>query len=232
MKKILALVLMLMLALSSTAFAGDLGIQMIGGEDTTTVPMSLDDLQLGTNYEIDGYSWVIPEDFQFVDYFGQFKKDANYKASQDSHNDGNHVYYQKPVDYWTWYYTDASWQSSGANGEFAWLLMDVTNLQKKPVAFMEETSIKVVYDDEYEFVGWMRQINYDYNKAVYRYGASTVGGPVAVLHPDNEEAIDMMYTGTYVFGCTLPNSVVEDKSAPLRMEIKLGENDLTYHIRK
>ena len=41
----------------------------------------------------------------------------------------------------------------------------------------------------------------------------------------------MMYTGIFVFGCTLPNSVVESK-APLRIEINLGGNELTYNIRK
>ena len=53
----------------------------------------------------------------------------------------------------------------------------------------------------------------------------------SVLDPEDAELTSMMYTCHIVFGCTLPNAVVQGKE-PLRMEIKLGDNDLTYHIRK
>lgn len=234
MKKILSMLLVLsMLLTASAALAEDLGVQVIGGNNTNTIAMSLDDMQLGKTYSIDGYAKVTPVEYLVVDYFGQFNKDADYSDVNDSYQKG-HVYYQESAlkGNWANYYKQASWQDSGLNADFMWLKMDVTNLQMNPVAFMENASVKVVYADEYEFAGWVRQINYDYNTNCYRYGADTNGGGTVVINPGNEEPIDMMYTGTYVFGCTLPNSVIEDKGASLRVEIKLGENDLTYHIRK
>ena len=53
-----------------------------------------------------------------------------------------------------------------------------------------------------------------------------------VMNPKKTEAVDVMYTGTYAFGCTLPNYVIEDKKSPLRIEISMDGNELTYHIRK
>lgn len=247
MKKILALILMLMIALSSTAFASDLGVQLIGGEDTAIVPMSLDDLQIGTSYTIDGYAVVVPKDAKIVQCFAQFGESGNYSVymqnqySSDKENNYNIVYSYSTSNLQknSWRYSDAAWMDSGDSADFAWFLMDVTNLQKKSVEYIEEASIKVVYNDDYEFNGWIRQVVYDHmedrngDKGLSRYNHEKEDYPnEIVMNPAKIEPIDMMYTGTYAFGCTLPNYVIEDKKAPLRMEIKLGENDLTYHIRK
>lgn len=234
MKKFFVLaVAVALFAMLSVASAEDLGVQIIGGENADAVSMSLDDMQLGTSYTIDGYAKVTPVECLVVDYFGQFKKDADY-GSVNNDCKSDKVFYEEAAlkGKWADFYNDAAWQDSGVNAEFMWLKMDVTNLQMKAVPFMEGVAVKVIYADEYEFAGWVRQINYDYNTTCYRYGSDTNGGGTVVLNPENEEAIDMMYTGTYVFGCTLPNAVIEDKSAQLRVEIKLGENDLTYNIRK
>jgi len=242
MKKILAiLIALVMMASVAVAQAEDLGIQAIGGPETESIPMSLDDMQLGQMYTIDGYAKVEPVVFMFADFFAQFKKDANFdniSGRKDASSD--HVFIDKLNK--DWYYNfrwwDAGWQDSGVNAEFAWLLLDLTNLQKKGVNFMEDAAVKVVYQDDYEFAGWIRQVNYDYinvgseGRDVSRLNADTFCPNVVVLDPENVENIDMMYTGTYAFGCTLPNSVVEDTKSPLRIEIKLGENDLTYNIRK
>lgn len=228
MKKFIAIFLMIMLALGCTAVAEDLGVQVIGGETAETVPVSLDDLKIGTVYTIDGYAKIEPVEYLVVDWFGQFNKDANYSnTNYDRYDD--RVYYDEDCIY---YYREAAWQESGTNAEFVWLKLDVTNIQKTSVPFMKEISVKAVYADEYEFSGWVRQINYDYNEECYRYNVDTRGGGTAVLNPDNEEAIDMMYTGTYIIGCTLPNSVFEDETLPLRIEISMGGNELTYNIRK
>lgn len=233
MKKLLIALLLVTLFTCSAALAEDLGVQVIGGPNVSALSMSLDDMQLEKIYTIDGYARVAPMEYQVVDYFGQFSKDADYNAVDDSYRDGNRVYYQEKAlkGEYSYYHKQASWQESGLNAEFIWLKMDVTNLQKSSVNYLDEITVKVVYAEEYEFAGWVRQINYDHNTVCYRYGSGTHGGGTVVMHPDNEEPIDMMYTGTYVFGCTLPNSVFADKE-PLRIEIKLGNNDLTYHIRK
>ena len=234
MKKLFALVsLVLMVLCISGVSAEDLGVQIIGGPASQMVAMSLDDMQVGNEYTIDGYAKVAPKEFLIVDYFAQFNKDADYAAAGNSYNKDN-VYYQEQAlkGNWADYYKQAGWMDSGLNADFAWLQLNVTNLQKKRVSFMDEMTVKLVYADEYEFAGWIRQANFDYNTAVYRWNAQMTGAPFAVLDPNNEEAVDMLYTGTFIIGCTIPNSVVEDKKSPLRIEIKMGENDLTYHIRK
>ena len=223
------MVLALLLALSmSSACADDLGIQVIGGPNAATQTQSLDDIQVGTTYTLDGFAKVTPVEYLVVDYFGQFNKDANYSRTFTDYNNRDYVYYRTNlIDY----LVDASWQDSGMNAEFVWLKLDITNLQKEPISFMKNIEVKVTYDGEYEFAGWVRQINYDYNIICYRRNSNTRGGGTVVMNPANEEAINPMYTGTYVIGCTLPNSLFEDK-APLNIEIDIAGNQLTYQVKK
>lgn len=242
MKKYLILALALVLfSCASIACASDLGVQVIGGPDAALTPMSLDDMQVGNAYTIDGYAKVKPVEYMVVDHFAQFNKDANYGNVGGGKNpDAAHVFIDKLDSNWyyNWRWWDAQWMDSGVNAEFAWLLMDVTNLQKKGVNFMENATVKVIYQDEYEFAGWVRQINYDHiqqgsqGRDVSRYGYTTAHPNVVVIDPANEETIDMMYTGTYAFGATLPNSVIEDTKSPLQMIITIDGNELTYNIRK
>ena len=106
--------------------------------------------------------------------------------------------------------------------------MDILNLQLAPVNFLEQAEVKVVYDDTYEFAGWCYQYNYDntFSDSEQTQDANTQ----FVINPADQFAISPMYTGHYVFGCTLPNSVIESDS-PMRMEIKVAGNELTYNIR-
>ncbi len=233
MKKLVTLILAAMLLLSCV-YAEDLGVQVIGGPNVKNEPLSLDDMQIEAIYTIDGYAKVSPRLFSIVNHFGQFNKDADYNARRNDRRNSNSVYNHENAlkgDYID-YYSNASWKDSGVNADFLWLQIDVTNLQKVDVKFMEDATVKVVYAEEYEFNGWVRQINFDHTAHVYRYGVDTTTAPYCVMDPANEEAIGMMYTGTYVFGCTVPNAVVEDKTSPLAVVITLGGNELTYHIRK
>ena len=235
MKKLISLIIVLTMLLAfPTAFADDLGVQIIGGDMAEAEPMSLEDIQLGKTYTIDGYAKLTPVEFKFIDCFAQFNKDADYKAANDSYKNKGHVYYQEKAlnGDWAYFYINAGWNDSGLNADFVWLQIDVTNLQKTSVDFMNNASVKVIYGDDYEFAGWVRQGNMDYSTQVYRYGWDGTWGTFCVLDPANAEPIDMMYTGTYVFGCTLPNSVVEDIKTPLQMIVNIGENEMIYNIRK
>ena len=236
----IALVVISMLMICA-ASAEDLGVQVIGGPDMPMMTESLDDLQLGQSYTIDGYAKIKPVEFQIADYFAQFNKDADYaNVHGDAQSNDQQVFvdHYSDNDYYNWRWWDAAWKDSGMNADFAWFMMDVTNLQKKTVDFTENVAVKVVYQDEYEFAGWVRQVNYDYinygaeGRNVYRPGRETPAPNVVVLDPENVEPIDMMYTGTYVFGATLPNSVIEDTHSPMQMIITLDGNELTYNIRK
>lgn len=229
MRKLVALGLMVLLVVSAMpALAEDLGVQVIGGKNTVMETLTLDDMKLEQLYTIEGYARITLTLFEFRNSFIQYSKDKN------GNNKVLNSYYHDVTDKLNYsgsdYYEHIYWKDSGKNAEFAWLTMDIVNMQKEPQLFMQNMTVKVVFDDEYEYAGWVRQFNYDYDTS--RKNEGTYGTFIrAALDPGNEEPIDIVYTGHYVFGCTLPNVVVEGKE-PLRMEIKLGDNDLTYHIRK
>ena len=228
-KKLFLSVLMMMMFSMTVLAEGDLQVQIIGGPEDEFQPTSLDDMQIGKSYTIDGYAIVKPTEAMFVDYFAQFNKDADYNAYGDDREERWAVYYTEEM---RWFKKQASWMESGLNADFYWLRLEITNAQKKPVNFEKNASVKMVYDEDYEFNGWIRQANLDYNTQVFRYGIDTKGGTIAVLDPENAEAIDMMYTGTYIMGCTLPNSVVEDEKTPLSIVITMDGNEMTYNVRK
>ena len=234
MKRFFILVVIVAIFASmAVASAEDLGVQVIGGQNKTTETLSLDDMKIEEIYLIDGYASIAPKSFTIVDCFAQYAKgqagnneikfQSNIKKNPtrvacDTRDSGD-------------YFSQMQWQESGQSADFLWLVMDITNLEKIDVCYLQESSVKVIYNDDYEFGGWLRQFNYDYNTFVHRYVWDKPFASPAVMDPADEEAIGMLYTGSYVFGCTLPSYVLEGKE-PLRMEIKLGENDLTYHIRK
>lgn len=247
MKKFLGLFLVLiMLFIASAGLADDLAIKIIGGENTAMEAVSLDDLQLGTAYTIDGYAVISPKEFIIADCFAQFGKDGNYgvhQAASLSHPEKEpsivYSYADSKFNKEQWRYSDAHWIDSGKTAEFLWFIIDITNLQKVDIEFIEQATVKVVYNDDYEFGGWVRQINYDNLEDVYsnggisRFNQEKGTYPMTiVMHPETVAPVAMMYSSSYVFGCTLPNYVIEDKDSPLRIEIQLGNNDLTHHIRK
>ena len=223
MKKLLVFVLALSLLLGATALAEDLGIQVIGGPNANVETLSLDDMKLEQTYTIDGYARIKPTVWNFTDFFYQYAKD---KAGDNTDNGGKAGVNPWATPYVGGYYKNINIMKSGANAEFACLEMDVTNLGKEGVDFTQQATVKLIFAEEYEFAGWVRMHNYDYdthdhNKYLVR----------AAIDPANSEETEMMYTCHMVFGCTLPNAVVEGKE-PLQMIITLGGNELTYNIRK
>lgn len=225
MKKLIAFALIVVAVLS----AGD-AVADDGGK------MTFDSVTFGKAYKIKGYASINLLGFKFINMFAQWE-DRKASANLISANLGfgilnestNLVYSHKKYYY---YFSDCQWRESGTEAEFAWLKADVTNLQKTEDSFMNDITVKVIYDDEYEYDGWIRQFNYDYSKSeVYRYKETSVIGWPVCLSPVDEMSISPMYKGHYAFGCTLPNFVVEDKESPLRMIITIGGNTLTYNIR-
>ena len=190
MKKILSLVLVIVLLLGcSVTFAegGDMGVQPIGGPDTETEAVSLDDFKLNADVEIDGYGVLCGTEFNYID-------------SLNHHPSWYNTYY------------------SGKEAEYAMLRIDILNTTMKSKDYLSSYTVKVVYDDVYEFGGWAYQYDFDQSKST-------------VLDTNEQFPIEPMYQGHYVFGCTLPNAVVNSKK-PLRMVITLDENEITYNIRK
>ena len=197
--------------------------------------MTFDDVTFGKAYKIKGYASVTLLGFKFVDMYAQWEDGKASSAQRNEymersplsvfshkssgHNIGSH-------------YLNCDFKMSGEEADFAWLKLDIVNLQKNEATFMKDVSVKIIYDDEYEYDGWVRQFNYDFsNSEIYRYQEkNAIGWPVC-LSPVDEMPIKPMYKGHYAFGCTLPNFVVEDKSASLRMVIIMDDHKLTYNIR-
>ena len=192
--------------------------------------MTFDDVTFSKAYKIKGYASITLLGFKFIDVYAQWDDG---KASPNITGWGNwdsqNVYIDKKYNK---RHVDAYYKDSGEETDFAWLKVDVTNLQKTDATFIGDITVKVIYDDEYEYDGWVRQFNYDFSKSeIYRYqGKTTIGWPVC-LSPVDEMPIKPMYKGHYALGCTLPNIVIEDKSAPLRMVITMDDHKLTYNIR-
>lgn len=210
MKKIISILLVLSMLLGCSAMA-EMGVQVIGGPDTETEPVSLDDVKLNVEAEIDGYGIFLPNEFAFADWLGFYRKGYN----EPSWNNNN------------WRYR------SGNDAEYAILRVDITNTATDQRDFLANCEVKAVYDDVYEYAGWYYQVNYD-NKTYYDsdYGEDNRKQNVrwAINAADNF-AIGPMYTGHYIFGCTLPNAVVNAKK-PLKLIITIDGNEITYNIRK
>lgn len=205
MKKILSILLALLMLLSaSAALAENMGIQMIGGPDMETEPVSLDDVKLNVDIEIEGYGILTPTSFEYSDTLRYYKKGEH---NTDYHQE---CYY-----------------SSGIEADYALFRMDITNTQINAADFTKSATVVVWYDDVYQYAGWVYQYNYN---NVDNHG-DRGGGDVRVINTEDNFVIDPMYEGHYLFGCTLPNAVVNGKK-PLRIVITLDDNEITYNIRK
>ena len=241
MKKLIALIALMITLLSVTAMAEDLGVQIIGAPAAKQQQLTLEDMQLGETYVIDGYAKITPVECMFTDFYAQFNKNANYHATYGYGTpNANWVYGEHTDSDWgdDWHLTEAYWVNSGLNADYVWLMLDLTNLQKTSVSYDAGATVKVIYRDDYVYEGWIRQVNYDHLKInttpydIYRYSITSGYPKVVVLSTVNSEPIDMMYKGTYAFIAKLPNYIVRDTESPLQMVITLDGNELIYNIRK
>lgn len=212
MKKILFLFIVIVLASCSTIAADEMGVKIISKDNTNSSAVSLDDLQLNVDVTIDGYGILNATSFEFFDWLGHYAEGVSH------HN--NYGRY-----------------TTGREADFAMLRMDITNRMTKEKNFLDNVKVKVIFEDYYEYEGWYYQFNYDNqitNNSNYYYDWNVDGNKQNtkwVISKKDNFAIKPMYTGHYVFGCTLPNAIINSKSS-LRMEITLDGNIITYNIRK
>ena len=204
MKKVVLILLVLSLLFCHFAvIAEDMGVQVIGGPNTETEPVSLDDVKLDVEVEIDGYGAIKPITFFIDDWF---------------------------------YVIDEKEFRSGQEADYILLYLDILNTTTKEMDYRANADVKVIFDDVYEYGGWSYQIDYDYNNGNYwtdnnHPNYSGKQNQLYGLSPSKAFAIKPMYKGHYVFGCTLPNAILESKK-PLRMVITIDGNEITYNIRK
>jgi len=112
-------------------------------------------------------------------------------------------------------------KKAGADADYVILYVDIINTQLVNVDFLSEVAVKAVYDGVYEYEGWYRQRNLNNTNLPKKKG----------INPADNFAIEPMYTGHYMFGCTLPNAVINGKKS-LRLIITIDGNEITYNIRK
>lgn len=211
MKKILSVLLVLsMLLFASAALAEGMGVQVIGGPETESEPVSLDDLKLETEAEIDGWGILTLTSYEVQNFLGYYRS-------------GRTDVYDADDDYY--------W--SGNEAEYAVLYADILNTQLKDKNYLENATVKAIYDDTYEYAGWVYQRNY--NNDTYAYYSLEVDRSKQntrwAINAADQFAINPMYEGHYIFGCTLPNAVIEGNK-PLKLIITIDGNEITYNIRK
>ncbi len=195
MKKILSVLFVLLMVLSASGtLAAEMGVQVIGGPEAESAPVSLDDLKLDTPAEIEGWGTVTLKAYEV-----------------------NNILYHYSEGYYV-PFGDGCKFKSGAEAEYAVLYVDILNMQLKDKDYLEDVSVKAIYDDLYEYAGWVYQLNFDYYEDY-------------LMHEADQFAIKPMYTGHYAFGATLPNAIINGE-APLKMIITIDGNEITYNIRK
>lgn len=210
MKKILATLLALSLLLGCSAAMAEMGVQVIGGPETETEPVSLDDLKLNVDAEIDNWGIVTATEYDVQDGLGYYRSGCTnvYNAERDY--------------YW-----------SGNEAEYAVLYVDILNVSLSDKDYLKDVSVKAVFDDVYEYGGWAYQRNY--NNGTYKYDSLEVDRSKQntrwAINAADQFVISPMYQGHYLFGCTLPNAVINSKK-PLKLVITIDGNEIIYNIRK
>lgn len=204
--------------LTSLAFCfadNGMGVKVMGNKNNNAEPVSIDNLVVGKEVEIEDYAIVKPTEFGFFDSLGYY-----YKGKTALRWEENHNYYR-----------------SQNEADFAILRTDLTNISLSSKDFTKNCTVKAVFNDKYEYEGWVYQSNFNNGggeNSKYDYllveDKNKQGQRWAIDKADNF-AIDPMYKGHYIFGCTLPNAVIES-TKPLKMIINLDGNEITYNIRK
>ena len=212
MKKIITLVASLLVLLcASAALAEGMGVQVIGGPAVETEPVSLDDMKMNVDAEIEGWGILTLTKFAIQDKLGYF--DPGEKGASR--------------------YTYDQYYSSGNEAEFVLLFSDILNTTLSAKDYLESVSVKAVYDDVYEYGGWAYQRNYNYGVSDHASVESDKRKQNInwAINKADQFAIDPMYEGHYIYGCTLPNAVI-NSTKPLKLVITIDGNELTYNIRK
>ncbi|MDR0928511.1 MAG: hypothetical protein LBM74_02230 [Oscillospiraceae bacterium] len=212
MKKWMAGLLVCALLLGSAgALAADLGVMMPGGANAPTQarPASLEDMQDGVPIAIPGYGDVMVicsltyDTISTREYIGGV---------------GATGYTLQPKTY-----------RSGVDADYATLFIRIVNMQRAAYDYLPDiTDIMFTYDTSYSFIGWAYQAEASPFAELPGVGDMRF---YRVWEGDHRKPIEMLYTGYYLIGATLPNMVFET-TAPLSVTFKLNGNEVTYHIRK
>lgn len=214
------------------AYGEDMEVQVLSApeEEVAAEPVSLDDIKIDGEAEIPGYALIKPTAYEVADYLLAY-------CEGDSHSTSR-------------VYADVAY--SGTEADYICLKADITNTATSPKNYLDNAAVSVFYDDDYEYAGWVRQFDYDafvggiyeliwngsyyypYNEGdgiEWLRGVTEFDNTKVTVNTADEFEINPLYQGHYLFGCTLPNAVING-SGPLRMVITLDGNEITYNIRE
>ena len=207
MKKMLACLIVVVLWLVPLGAFAEMGVQIIGGGEVSSDTVSLDDMQIGAAAEVDGWGTITLTDCKFQDELYQYKE-------------GKHE-------------VSGNWNvfKSGEEADYLVLKLDILNNTKAERNYLSDIEVKAVFMDDVEFAGWSYQYNWDNGIKNSDWGElNGIQNKEFVISAADQFAIMPFYIGHYCFGCTLPNTVVTS-SEPLRLEVKIDGNELTYNLR-
>lgn len=157
-------------------------------------------------------------------------EDCIKQAKGEKSENGSEEEEQEDIDL---YYSQMEWKESGEKADFIILNMNITNTQKNMYSFLSNCSVTVEYEGEedvYQLGGWAYPIDTAYNDSVYKAGDTAIF-PSAALALEDEEAVDVLYEGQYLFGSTLPNNIIADENSSLKMIVTIDGNEMVYVIR-
>ena len=207
MKKMLACLIAVVLWLVPLGAFAEMGVQIIGGGEMSSDTVSLDDMQTGAAAEVDGWGTITLTDCKFQDELYQYKEGKHEVA-------GN----------WNVF-------KSGEEADYLVVKLDILNNTKAERNYLSDVEVKAVFMDDVEFAGWSYQYNWDNGVKNSDWGElNGIQNKEMVISAADQFAIMPFYIGHYCFGCTLPNTVVTS-SEPLRLEVKIDGNELTYNLR-
>ena len=142
MKRTIAMLLITMLYLASIFADDGLGVQVIGGKKKTSDPVSLEDVKLNVEVEIDELGIIKPTEYATYNLFYVYQKGSSR-------------------------YTEE--QRSGAEADYVVFRMDITNTTKEEKNYLSNCSVRVSFDnDEYIFGGKAYQLDYDISEKTPR----------------------------------------------------------------
>ncbi len=138
------------------------------------------------------------------------------------------------TDHWDEYWNSTGYRSANyddvVESDSIVLTLSITNITFEPKNYLENVSVKLVYNNRYEIPGWWHQL-----KAVYEsvYDLWTYDEKLVYKYVSESDCmkIDPFYRGYYRFGVTVPDYLIKDNK-PLYLEITLGDVTMIYFVRK
>ncbi|MBQ8088732.1 MAG: hypothetical protein IJ234_10005, partial [Clostridia bacterium] len=204
MKRILGLICALTLVISLSAGAEG-GWSFV--QEAPSTAQSFEGIALGDTVEIAQYGAFTPLEFSFEDQIGY------YAAGSGMVGAGEHYY------------------ESGDEAQYAVLRADIENTSAQAWNYLSDCSVRVT-DGATTYRGWSFQQNFANGIAAgSEFGRDSERQNTRwVISASDNFPIAPGLQGHYVFGCSLPNNVV-DANGALQMIVTLNGNELTYPIR-